>query len=231
MRHPVWLGLCAASLFLLLTDAQANGKSCGSYVKNGKTVHIPCSLGANRGNAGSQCKASISIGGKTVNLQHRCIVKKTGETGATRIIEPGGAFKTRQAALKAQINALAAQHQLSPALVHAVVTVESAYRDDVVSDKGAIGLMQLMPGMVSELNVANPFDPAANLDGGVRYLAQQMRTFNHNTELALAAYNAGAQNVRRYNNSVPPFAETQRYIARVIAYRDHYQNDWKKHIE
>lgn len=223
--------MACVALFILAGSAFPAGKSCGSYVKNGKTVQIPCSLGANTGNAGSQCRASISIGGKTVNLQHRCIVKKTGETGATRIIEPSGEMRTRQAKLKAQINALAAQYQLPPALVHAVVTVESAYREDVVSDKGAIGLMQLMPGTASELNVANPFEAQANLEGGVRYLAQQMRTFNHNTELALAAYNAGPDNVRRYRNSVPPFAETRRYITRVIAYRDHYQTDWKQHIE
>ncbi|MDO4776745.1 MAG: lytic transglycosylase domain-containing protein [Cardiobacteriaceae bacterium] len=220
-------------LVLLLCPffAHAAGKSCGSYVKNGKTVHIPCSLGNHGGNAGSQCKASISIDGKTVNLQHRCIVKKTGQTGATRIVEPSGDFKSRQSLLKDTINTLAAQYQLPPALVHAVVTVESAYRDDVVSDKGAIGLMQLMPGTASELNVVNPFEAAANLDGGIRYLARQMQAFNHNTELALAAYNAGPESVRRHQNSVPPFAETQKYIARVIAYRDHYQSDWKKHIE
>lgn len=219
------------TLLLCASFAHAAGKFCGSYVKNGKTVHIPCSLGNRSSNSGSQCKASLQIGGKTINLQHRCIVKKTGQTGATRIIEPSGDFKSRQNQLKAQINALAAQYQLPPALVHAVVTVESAYRSDVVSDKGAIGLMQLMPGTASELNVANPFEAAANLDGGIRYLARQMQAFNHNTELALAAYNAGPENVRRHKNSVPPFAETRQYIARVIAYRDHYQSDWKKHIE
>lgn len=222
-----WIG----ALLLVSSATFANGKSCGSYVKNGKTVHIPCSLGANNGNAGSQCRATITVGGKTVNLQHRCVVKKTGETGATHIAEPSGEFKKRQEILKAHINALAAEHQLPPALVHAVVTVESAYRADVVSDKGAIGLMQLMPTTASELNVADPFEAHANLEGGVRYLAKQMRTFGNNTELALAAYNAGADNVRRYQNSIPPFAETRRYVARVLAYRDHYQTDWKQHIE
>lgn len=221
----------ALTLFLCSTFAYAAGKSCGSYVKNGKTVQIPCSLGNSNGNAGNQCKASIQIGGKTINLQHRCIVKKTGQTGATRIVEPSGDFKLRQNLLKETINSLAVQYQLPPALVHAVVTVESAYRDDVVSDKGAIGLMQLMPATASELNVSNPFEATANLDGGIRYLARQMQTFNHNTELALAAYNAGPASVRRHQNSVPPFAETRQYIARVIAYRDHYQTDWKKHIE
>lgn len=223
--------LLAAALLVLAGTGAAQGKSCGSYVKNGKKVHIPCSLGANNGNAGGQCRASITVGGKTVNLQHRCVVKKTGQTGATRIVEPSGEFKARQEKLKAQINALAAAYQLSPALVHAVVTVESAYREDVVSDKGAIGLMQLMPGTAGDLNVTNPFEAQANLEGGVRYLAQQMRTFNNNTELALAAYNAGPDNVRRYRNSVPPFAETRQYVTRVIAYRDHYQTDWKQHIE
>lgn len=224
-------GWLCVILLTAMPCAFAQGKSCGSYVKNGKTVRIPCSLGANNGNAGSQCRATISIGGKTVNLQHRCIVKKTGETGATQIVEPSGEFKKRQEALKNKINALSAEHQLNPALVHAVVTVESAYRANVVSDKGAIGLMQLMPGTASELNVIDPFEAQANLEGGIRYLAKQMRTFSNNTELALAAYNAGADNVRRYQNSIPPFAETRNYVARVIAYRDHYQSDWKQHIE
>lgn len=225
MRRLAVVLLCCSALY------HAHGKSCGSYVKNGKTVHIPCSLGAKHAPAGGQCRASVTIGGKTVNLQSRCTVLKSGETGATRVIEPDGEFKARQQALKAQVNALAAEHNLSPALVHAVITVESAYRSDVVSDKGAIGLMQLMPATAGELNVGDPFEAHANLEGGIRYLARQMRTFGNNTELALAAYNAGPDNVRRYKNSIPPFAETQRYVARVIAYRDHYQTDWKQHIE
>lgn len=224
-----------AALLLWVLPGAVVAKSCGHYVKNGKRHEIPCSLG--NGNLKSVvskpsgCKAQLKINGLTVNLRHQCIVRPSGKTGALSVIEPTGTLKSRQSSLKGKINQLSTRYGVDPALVHAVVTVESAYRSDVVSSKGAIGLMQLMPGTASQLNVSDPFDSSHNLDGGIRYLKQMLKRFNNNEKLALAAYNAGPEAVRKYNNAIPPYPETQDYVKRVMAYWLHYQKDWKKHID
>ena len=92
---------------------------------------------------------------------------------------------------------------------------ESNYRQSALSNKGAIGVMQLMPATAKELNV-DPTDLEQNVRGGVRYWAQQLKTFNGDVKLATAAYNAGAGNVRKAGNKVPNFAETQKYVAAIV---------------
>lgn len=101
---------------------------------------------------------------------------------------------------------------LDPDLIRSVIQTESNFNQEAVSDKGAIGLMQLMPDTAAELNV-DPEDPRQNIQGGVKYLAQQIDTFG-DLEQALAAYNAGPRAVRQYNG-VPPYGETQDYVKQV----------------
>jgi soluble lytic murein transglycosylase-like protein len=117
--------------------------------------------------------------------------------------------------LKSLAEAAAKRHGLDPALVLAVVSVESAFRPDAVSPKGAQGLMQLMPGTAASLGVQDPFDPEQNLEGGARHLSGLVAQYRGDLTRALSAYNAGAGAVSRYGG-VPPYRETRDYVTRVL---------------
>lgn len=111
---------------------------------------------------------------------------------------------------------------VDPALVRAVIHAESAFRPEVKSHKGAVGLMQLMPDTAEELGVQDRFNPEDNIAGGVKYLAYLLDIFEGDSTLATAAYNAGPNAVRRHGG-VPPYAETQAYVERVAILADRYR--------
>jgi len=121
------------------------------------------------------------------------------------------------------IRILCRKHQMDFSLVKAVVKAESAFNPRAVSQKGARGLMQLMPDTARELSVHDSFDPYDNLQGGVRYLRKMLDIFNDNITLAVAAYNAGPNAVQSAN-AVPPYPETRTYVQRVLQYRQEYLN-------
>lgn len=108
----------------------------------------------------------------------------------------------------------AERHNVDAALVSAVIKAESDYRPGIVSHKGARGLMQLMPATAKRFGVRNSFDPKQNIDGGTKYLAWLLKKFEHNADLAVAAYNAGEGNVWKYDG-IPPFRETINYVAKI----------------
>jgi soluble lytic murein transglycosylase-like protein len=119
--------------------------------------------------------------------------------------------------LRSVIETSASEQSLSPDLVRAVIRVESGWNPRARSEKGAQGLMQLMPATAAQYGVTNPFDPAQNIRGGVAYLKTLMDRFDGNTELALAAYNAGPGAVEKYGRKIPPYRETQSYVRKIVS--------------
>jgi soluble lytic murein transglycosylase-like protein len=114
------------------------------------------------------------------------------------------------------IRAAAEKHGLDEKLITRVIAAESNFNPKAVSRKQALGLMQLLPQTAAQYSVANVFDPAQNIEGGAHYLKDLLEKYRGNLALALAAYNAGPDTVERYNG-IPPFAETQNYVKRIIS--------------
>lgn len=127
----------------------------------------------------------------------------------------------------AEIEEIARTYALEGALIHAVVSAESAYNARAVSKKGAAGLMQLMPETAQRYGVTDRFDPVQNLHGGARYLSDLLKMFSGNMSLALAAYNAGENNVVKYGNQIPPFQETRNYVPKVLSLYNKYRVSMK----
>lgn len=120
------------------------------------------------------------------------------------------------------IDACSRQYGVDSSLIKAVIHAESGYNPAAVSPKGAQGLMQLMPKTAQGLKVADSFNPSDNIRGGVRYLRFLLDTFKGNESLAVAAYNCGLGSVAKYGG-IPPFPETQTYVAKVLSYRNNYR--------
>jgi soluble lytic murein transglycosylase-like protein len=135
------------------------------------------------------------------------------EPASTRFARPSA----RAAAFRGVIAEAAARCSVDARLVEAVIACESDFDTRAVSAAGAMGLMQLMPDTAAGLGVADPFDVDQNIDGGTRHLAGLLRSFDGDTRLAVAAYNAGESNVRRAGG-IPPFPETQHYVRKVESY-------------
>ncbi|MDP1644139.1 MAG: transglycosylase SLT domain-containing protein [Thiobacillus sp.] len=132
------------------------------------------------------------------------------------------AVRGNVAAFAPHIEQAAGEAGIDVALVHAVITAESGYNPAALSRTGAQGLMQLMPGTARRYAVKDAFDPKQNIRGGTRYLRDLLNMFDNNTELALAAYNAGENAVIRYGRKIPPYRETQAYVPKVMRLYSQY---------
>ena len=161
---------------------------------------------------------------KPLNARHTRLVK----TWKGWVERKGAANNWRQLSenmkkFSPTIDYAATRYELPKTLLHAVITAESAYNPAAVSHAGAVGLMQLMPETARRYGVKNRLDPYENIHGGTRYLRDLLVMFNNDLVLALAAYNAGENAVKKYGNKVPPYSETRTYVNRVMQYYRRYQ--------
>ncbi|HNC52505.1 MAG TPA: lytic transglycosylase domain-containing protein [Accumulibacter sp.] len=183
---------------------------------------LPCSAGAATvGNVFVSYSADgvPSYASQRLDASYRLLIR--GETpAATRKLAARPASDGQapnRAELAPLIEYYARLHNVTPALVAAVVGVESGFNARAISPKGAMGAMQLMPATAARYGVTNPDDPAQNIDAGVRHLKDLLREHQGNVALALAAYNAGQGAVARHGGRIPPYRETMLYVPAVLA--------------
>jgi soluble lytic murein transglycosylase-like protein len=192
------------------------GKVAAGGLASTNTVATPAGAGA----AGSSTDfASALQAASTADTASASGVVGAGyqpaASGAATSGEAGGEYE-------ALIDQAASRNGLDPAVLHGLIQQESGFDPSATSGAGASGLTQLMPGTASSMGVSNPLDPAESIEGGARYLGQLMTQFGGNTEDALAAYNAGPGAVQQYGG-IPPYAETQSYVSKVLGYAETYR--------
>lgn len=187
-----------------------------SYVVEEETIHLVLNGG----------KMSLPLTRIERIVDDEVVAPEVVEEVNKIVEEQGGVFPKRswryseesqplwQSKYNEIIVAAAKKFDVDAALVSAVIKAESDYNPRTVSNKGARGLMQLMPATAKRFGVTNPFDPEENIHAGTRYLRWLLETFDGNADLAVAAYNAGEGNVWKYEG-VPPFRETVNYISRI----------------
>lgn len=198
-------GLAIAGVLLVLVLAAPSASAEGTiyrYVDSEGVVHFT--------NVTKDASYSVvSMGGGRARLHPEFKIRAPKQTRFDRVI-------ARAARLEG----------LPPALIKAVIHAESAFDPNAVSRKGAMGLMQLMPGTAAELGVSRPFSAEQNVRGGSRYLRQLHERYE-DWQHALAAYNAGPTAVDRYEG-IPPYAETQAYVERVLSYYRRYHVEFPR---
>jgi len=149
-------------------------------------------------------------------------VPARAETPIEMSLVPDGALPKESIPFHGIIIQVAGRYEVDPYLIRAIIFAESGYNPKAKSKKGARGLMQLMPSTAKSLGVEDIYDPAENIDGGVRYFKSLLDRFDGDVQLALAAYNAGSRHVRNYEG-IPPFKATRRYIKKVLKFHKKFK--------
>ncbi|MFN0170559.1 MAG: lytic transglycosylase domain-containing protein [Bryobacteraceae bacterium] len=151
---------------------------------------------------------------RTETVTPKVIAAKPAPAGQTTRPGTDGAERRAGGALRDLVDSVALKHEVEPALVHSVIRVESNYNSSAVSNKGARGLMQLIPSTARRYGVRDSFNASENLEGGVQYLKYLLELYAGDERLALAAYNAGEGAVARWGG-IPPYPETRNYVYEV----------------
>ncbi|HSK71289.1 MAG TPA: lytic transglycosylase domain-containing protein [Pyrinomonadaceae bacterium] len=138
-----------------------------------------------------------------------------------------GDFSTGDAEIDRFIEDSSARYDIDPLLIFAQMNQESRFKQKAVSHKGASGLMQLMPATAIRFGVKNIYDPKQNIEAGVKYMRWLLNRFDGDLRLALAGYNAGEGAVKKYDNQIPPYRETQTYVAKITT---HYMEITNEHL-
>lgn len=151
----------------------------------------------------------------SISMGNRKLIINDPNLGTTKLSKRALANRERFSSF---IEQTATKVRLQPELLHAVILAESSYNPEAVSKAGAQGLMQLIPATAQRYGVQDSFDPLQNIEGGARYLKDLLVMFNFDLKLALAGYNAGENAVIRYGYQIPPYAETQDYVKKVLGF-------------
>ncbi|MDD2462869.1 MAG: lytic transglycosylase domain-containing protein [Desulfobulbus sp.] len=168
--------------------------------------------------AGATVAAYMDVQGHLHYIQDKS--NRTNKKIAIKRLVPRSAGIFSSQTINDFIQAAATEHGVDPFLIKAIIKAESNFNPTAISPKGAQGLMQLMPATARDLQVADPFDPQANITGGTKYLRSLLDSFGWDIELSLAAYNAGPGNVKK---TVPNIPETREYVAKVLGNYQSYQ--------
>lgn len=152
--------------------------------------------------------------GINIELCSNTAVNNTAASGSVKLEASGLSCSAR---LDAIFDEAAAKYGVDAKFLKAIAKCESDFSTECTSRSGAMGIMQLMPQTAASLGVTNAYDPYQNIMGGARYISEKLAQYNGDKSLALAAYNAGSGNVAKYGG-IPPFKETQNYVAKVMAY-------------
>lgn len=146
-----------------------------------------------------------------------CSNTAVNNTAASASVKLEASGLSCSAQLDAIFDEAAAKYGVDAKFLKAIAKCESDFSTECTSSSGAMGIMQLMPQTAASLGVTNAYDPYQNIMGGARYISEKLAQYNGDKSLALAAYNAGSGNVAKYGG-IPPFKETQNYVAKVMAY-------------
>jgi soluble lytic murein transglycosylase-like protein len=202
-RHSKTSGILLG--ILVLCTVPAHGQIVSYLNSSGKRVFI------NADPAPVPRRATPAITGVTATAR---TTPHTTQTAPTASLILGAAAQDNREKIEQMLREVSARYRADPALIRAVIETESNWNSSAVSRKGALGLMQLVPGTAQQLGVNNAFDPKQNLDGGVRYLRMLLERYNGDLDKALAAYNAGPGAVDRARG-VPRYRETRAYVQKV----------------
>jgi soluble lytic murein transglycosylase-like protein len=224
--EPIGTGAGAASAVADPNTAAAIGPQAAvARIAELQGLIAQTGCGGAASNGGSSFAAALAGAGAIQPTAAAAAVGLSGANGTAGAVGAAGGYDAiggGSAPYDGLVTAAAQRYGIDPALLHGLIQQESAFHPSAASGAGAQGLCQLMPGTAAALGVSNPLDPAQSIDGGARYLKAQLDAFGGDPSLALAAYNAGPGAVHRYGG-VPPYAETQGYVQKVLGYANAYR--------